>query len=88
MVNLCCCFCRSELWMNAPLYVSNMMLTACYLCALGRSIKCVGPFYGIPADYLGELLRAAGDEWLREYGGIQAAKALPQPIWEAIEEWL
>ena len=88
MVNLRCCFCRSVLWMNAPLHVPNMMLTACHLCGVAKGMKVKGMFYSVSSDYLLRLLRAAGDEWLREYGGIQAAKALPQPIWEAIEEWL
>lgn len=88
MVDLRCCFCRRVIWMNAPVYMPCMGLTACCVCAPDRNLKYIGVFYGVPADYLGELLRAAGDEWLREYGGIQAAKALPQPIWEAIEEWL
>ena len=39
-------------------------------------------------DWVRTQLQEAGDKWLEEYGGLQGMRDLPQPIWEAVEEWL
>jgi hypothetical protein len=39
-------------------------------------------------EWLRDRLKEPGDKWLEEYGGLQGMRDLPQPIWEAVEEWI
>ena len=61
--------------------VSVDPLTLCYNCTDGWP-RAVTP------QELKKWLQEVGDAWLDCYGGLVACKLLPQPIWEAIEEWL